>query len=259
MNAGREYSDAKAAAEAVVMAAAKRGILSAVTLRPTIVYGPFSSRPRSSTTRGWGDQLVDGGRGLCNAVYVDDVCDAIMAALYRDDAFGEVFLVTAIPGSPGGTSSPRLPTWLTPKVHHDHSLEEIAAYWQARGHAPATFHCALPAWRLAGVPCSARHHPSVGRLIRGTRSCVASRITGRTKGVDQARLQGRRAAAPPDHFPRFACQRRPRGAEAYKSWVSISAPARASAGRRRTRSRTEPRAPASGCASPPGGCGLVWL
>jgi nucleoside-diphosphate-sugar epimerase len=36
------YSDAKAAAEAVVTAAGKRGVLETVILRPTIVYGPYS-------------------------------------------------------------------------------------------------------------------------------------------------------------------------------------------------------------------------
>src|SRR5690606_2554631 len=80
---GEAYSDAKAAGEAVVTAAGTRGALETVVLRPTIVYGPYSFfvTPIAQYARAGHVSLVDGGRGLCNAVYVDDVCEAILAAL----------------------------------------------------------------------------------------------------------------------------------------------------------------------------------
>lgn len=71
------YSDAKARAEKVVQRAIARG-LPGVILRPTIVYGPYSPfvvRVIEAAPTGTID-LIDGGDGICNAVYVDDVVSA---------------------------------------------------------------------------------------------------------------------------------------------------------------------------------------
>jgi nucleoside-diphosphate-sugar epimerase len=94
---GEEYSNMKAAAERAVQAAIGRE-LRAVILRPTIVYGPYgpfvtsivdAARERGVLT------LLDEGGGVCNSVYVDDVCDAIRAAIENDRALGSAFFVTA--------------------------------------------------------------------------------------------------------------------------------------------------------------------
>jgi nucleoside-diphosphate-sugar epimerase len=93
---GQEYSNLKAAAELVVQRAIRDG-LSAVILRPTIVYGPYgpfvTSIVESARERGV-FSLLDGGSGICNAVYVDDVCDAILAAIETDQGVGSAFFVT---------------------------------------------------------------------------------------------------------------------------------------------------------------------
>jgi nucleoside-diphosphate-sugar epimerase len=87
----------KAAAERVVQRAIGDG-LRAVILRPTIVYGPYgpfvtsivdAARERRLLT------LLDEGRGVCNAVYVDDVCDAIRAAIETERGLGSAFFITA--------------------------------------------------------------------------------------------------------------------------------------------------------------------
>ncbi|HKW94484.1 MAG TPA: NAD-dependent epimerase/dehydratase family protein [Methylomirabilota bacterium] len=94
---GQEYSNMKAAAERVVQRAIGEG-LRAVILRPTIVYGPYgpfvtsivdAARERGTLT------LLDEGRGVCNAVYVDDVCDAIRAAIQTEHGVGSAFFVNA--------------------------------------------------------------------------------------------------------------------------------------------------------------------
>jgi len=94
---GQEYSNMKAAAERVVHRAIGEGFR-AVILRPTIVYGPYgpfvtsivdAARERGVLT------LLDEGRGVCNAVYVDDVCDAIRAAVETERGLGCAFFVTA--------------------------------------------------------------------------------------------------------------------------------------------------------------------
>ncbi|HKX02896.1 MAG TPA: NAD-dependent epimerase/dehydratase family protein [Methylomirabilota bacterium] len=94
---GEEYSNMKAAAERAVQAAMGQG-LRAVILRPTIVYGPYGPFVTSivdAAREGGLLTLLDEGRGVCNSVYVDDVCDAIRAAIENDRALGSAFFVTA--------------------------------------------------------------------------------------------------------------------------------------------------------------------
>jgi nucleoside-diphosphate-sugar epimerase len=94
---GQEYSNLKAAAELEVHRAIREG-LAAVILRPTIVYGPYGPFVTSvvDTARQLGVlTLLDEGNGICNAVYVDDVCDAIHAALDTEQGLGAAFFITA--------------------------------------------------------------------------------------------------------------------------------------------------------------------
>ena len=93
----REYKGAKLAIEREILRRASDGALPAVVLQPTIVYGPFSwlwtdhlvSQLRSGTVI-----LPDEGQGLCNAVYVDDVVDAMVLAATRANVIGETFIVS---------------------------------------------------------------------------------------------------------------------------------------------------------------------
>ena len=81
------------------------GGVDATIIQPTIVYGPFSGywteRPAAMLTAGV-VILPAPGDGICNAVYVDDVVQALILAAQRDEAAGESFLV----------SGPEHPTWL---------------------------------------------------------------------------------------------------------------------------------------------------
>lgn len=93
----QDYCDSKAEQEEIVQAAIDRGDLRAVILRPTVVYGPHSHfvdqivrQAKSGTVT-----RFDGGTGRCNAVYVDDVCEAIRAALQSERALGEAMFVNA--------------------------------------------------------------------------------------------------------------------------------------------------------------------
>ena len=222
---GEAYSDAKAAAEAVVMAAAQRGELPAVVLRPTIVYGPYSPFVTSivdDARRGY-VSLVDGGRGVCNAVYVDDVCDAILAALCRDDAVGEAFLVT---GDDRITWRDFIQTFAGmvegPKVVHDHAPEEIAAYWKAR--QPRARDNLTALGRLVASPAfhaQLATIPLLGRMIRGTKEFVAQRVTPEQKMTLKARVQGRRTDARVHGAPQAPVPSAGRVVrEAYRSHVS---------------------------------------
>ncbi len=65
-------------------------------LRPTIVYGPYSSY--SSHTAAYIREgrmvLVNGGTGICNSLYVDNLVEAMLLAAEHTGAIGEVFHIS---------------------------------------------------------------------------------------------------------------------------------------------------------------------
>lgn len=102
---GSDYVHAKLAMEKILVDQATHGRLASVIIQPTIVYGPSSWQ--------WTDHIVerlltgtlvlpDPCRGICNAVYVDDVVDALMLAASAPSGHAESFIV----------SGPEPVTWL---------------------------------------------------------------------------------------------------------------------------------------------------
>jgi nucleoside-diphosphate-sugar epimerase len=91
------YVLAKRDAERLVLDQYKQNGLPVVVLQPTIIYGPFSKPwtigPVQALKTGR-VPLVDGGTGTCNAVYIDDVIDAMILAATQPDVTGEVFLIS---------------------------------------------------------------------------------------------------------------------------------------------------------------------
>lgn len=93
---GDHYADTKLEAERRVLDAARQG-LAATVVQPTVVYGPWGP---AWTVRILNELktgrviLVDGGTGLCNPVYVDDVVRAMLLAAVQKEAVGEHFLVS---------------------------------------------------------------------------------------------------------------------------------------------------------------------
>jgi 2-alkyl-3-oxoalkanoate reductase len=89
------YNNAKVRAERRWLECRATGSTEVVMLRPGIVYGP-----RSQWTGALADDmlagrayLVDGGRGICNAIYVDNVVVAVRQALRASDADGRALLI----------------------------------------------------------------------------------------------------------------------------------------------------------------------
>lgn len=92
---GNLYTDSKLRAERVVARFASRGF-PVISLRPSIVYGPFSSwstRLIGQLRSGHG-ALIDEGNGACNTTYVDNLVDAIVLALDAPHVLGENFFIT---------------------------------------------------------------------------------------------------------------------------------------------------------------------
>lgn len=93
---GSPYDVSKAEGERAAFELGARMGIEVVAVRPTLVYGPaspiwvvdyFRRVKREQVT------LIDGGAGLANLVYVDDLVDAMRAAS-RMDVGGEAFLVS---------------------------------------------------------------------------------------------------------------------------------------------------------------------
>ena len=95
---GDAYSDSKLAAERLVLDFARGGRVPGVVLQPTAVFGPWGGvwTERVLGLLKTGRMiLVDGGRGLANYVYVDDLVTALLLAASAEEAVGEAFLVSA--------------------------------------------------------------------------------------------------------------------------------------------------------------------
>ncbi|WP_177207611.1 NAD-dependent epimerase/dehydratase family protein [Massilia yuzhufengensis] len=90
-----DYSDSKAEQEEMVQQAHAKGELEATILRPTIVYGPGSHfvLQVAEEARTGVVSMFDHGSGICNAVYIDDLCRAIDAALTSEKAVGEAMFI----------------------------------------------------------------------------------------------------------------------------------------------------------------------
>ena len=94
---GNSYSDSKLVAERLALEAARAGRAGLAVLQPTAVYGPWGGVWTAGVLQALrrGRQiLVDGGGGLANAVYVDDLVDAMVLAAVRDQSIGEAFLIS---------------------------------------------------------------------------------------------------------------------------------------------------------------------
>ncbi len=127
------YSNAKARAEGELSRLRRGGSVELVILRPSIIYGPRSPRWTAGVAGELLDGtacLLDGGRGICNTVYVDNLIEAVELSFAGAKSDGQVFFVsdreevtwadlyrpiaealgvdmTAIPGPTGVTPQPR--------------------------------------------------------------------------------------------------------------------------------------------------------
>lgn len=94
---GLFYCDTKIEAEEVAFKYYKERGLPLVVIRPANVYGPRSSfwtvgllmMIKSGELK-----LIDGGRGMSNHVYIDNLVDAILLAAQNDAAVGEAFIIS---------------------------------------------------------------------------------------------------------------------------------------------------------------------
>lgn len=90
------YASSKLEAERLVLDFSIKNKFHGVVLQPTAVYGPWAPsyvlRPLASL-KTHVFPLINGGQGICNAVYVDDVCQAMLKAAITLKASGNKYLI----------------------------------------------------------------------------------------------------------------------------------------------------------------------
>jgi len=94
---GDLYGDTKLEAEELVLTAHRERKLPVAVIQPTVVYGPFGgwwTNGQIERLRKGRFALPNGGDGVCNPVYVDDVVQSMLRAATSPAAVGEVFLVS---------------------------------------------------------------------------------------------------------------------------------------------------------------------
>lgn len=102
--AGDLYTDTKLAGERAALAAGARLGVPVTIVQPTAIYGPNAGVygvDILEELRSHRVILVNGGNGICNAIYVDDAVTGLLLAATTASAPGERFLI----------SGPEYPTW----------------------------------------------------------------------------------------------------------------------------------------------------
>lgn len=169
-----DYSDSKAEQEEIVQAAHDRGDLQAVILRPTVVYGPQSHFVMQvvQQARDGAVSMFDQGAGICNAVYIDDVCDAIDAALVRTEAIGQAMFINGDQTVSWGEFIRAFASMVEPAPRIVNlSSAEALGYWAA--HPPVQVNgligrVGMKLKRLAGWQPPVAPWPPLGRVQRET-------------------------------------------------------------------------------------------
>lgn len=94
---GDTYGDGKIDAEQIALRYHQRYGLQVTILRPTIVYGPYGRHFTvgiASAIREGRMVLVNGGTGICNCLYVDNLIEAMLLAAQHPRGPGEVFHIS---------------------------------------------------------------------------------------------------------------------------------------------------------------------
>ncbi|MDQ2673524.1 MAG: NAD-dependent epimerase/dehydratase family protein [Chloroflexota bacterium] len=94
---GDAYSDGKRAGERLALDAGRQLGVPVTVIQPTVVYGPRAGVHAAEILeemRGGRIVLINGGTGICNAVYVDDVVTALLLAAGTERGAGERILVS---------------------------------------------------------------------------------------------------------------------------------------------------------------------
>jgi len=171
------YRDSKVEQEKIVRQAMDAGTLRGVILRPTVVYGPkgpFVTRVLEEARTGI-VTIIDDGAGLCNAVFVDDVCNAIEAALVSRTALGQTICINADKAVTWGEFTLTFANMIQPPPQVKNiSSAEAYAWWAAHPAPPPPRRSLLQrivrkAVRMVSPKPPMPPFPELGRIWRENR------------------------------------------------------------------------------------------
>jgi nucleoside-diphosphate-sugar epimerase len=94
---GDVYNDSKLDAETLVGEYIEKHDLPVVIVQPTIVYGPYApvwTINILNKLKKYRFILINDGEGLCNALFIDDLIQALLLAGFKKEAIGETFLIS---------------------------------------------------------------------------------------------------------------------------------------------------------------------
>jgi len=163
---GNVYSDSKLDAEKIVFRYAENYRLPVVVLRPTAVYGPYSPFYTINMLQQLKKGkmiLVNGGDGLCNAIYVDDLVTAIILAAVKQNAVGEAFLI----------SGEQPVTWKEFYRKYEHMLGISGTVCMSSAEAEAYYASNKRKSILKEALCILRDEPNIRQRILRTREIAA--------------------------------------------------------------------------------------
>ena len=195
---GDFYGVTKLQAEDAVLEAARAGKLAASVVQPTVVYGPFGP---AWTLRTFSElesgrvMLIDGGEGLCNVVYIDDIVQGLRLAATEEGALGEAFLI----------SGPRPVTWREFYGAHERLLGYESHVERSAEEAHELFERLYGRRRLLRESISVvRDHPDLRRRLKATPEVQAFLraakvlVPPKARKAIQNRLRGVKPAPAPE-------------------------------------------------------------
>ena len=170
-------------------------------LQPTIVYGPFSAywteHPAAALSRG-PLVLPEPGDGICNAVQVEDVVGALLAAALRDEAVGETFLI----------SGAEHPTW---NEFFSGCAEAVGAGHGVRFRSEAEIRALIAPPLRARLASRARRRPGLRRVLGRVKRALPEarrrlsrrlvRATRRPDGSVRSLVRSRPGSRPSETLP----------------------------------------------------------
>jgi nucleoside-diphosphate-sugar epimerase len=205
---GDSYVDNKRAGERLALDTGARLGVPVTVLQPTVIYGPRAGVHAGEILeemRTGKMILVNGGTGICNAVYVDDVVTAMLLAAASDRAAGQRVLVSGAEHPTWGDFFRAFERMLGLEATVPMSEAEALALWERSRRRP---------WLLPEALRVLRDETAVRKRLLGTREAGLLRLAAERLAPSLLRSAEQRVAA---SAPRRADPARP--VEPVRPWV----------------------------------------
>jgi nucleoside-diphosphate-sugar epimerase len=176
---GDAYCDGKIDSEKVALAYHRDRGLPIVVLRPSMVYGPYETfwarHLITCLQRNW-MPLINGGHGICNSLYIDNLIEAMWLAAGHDNLSGHVFIISdaepvtwkqMIEGHATAIRGARLPL-------PDNTEEEIAKARKAewRSHHPSSARAVVRLLRRPEARQALRKVPAIAKAEKVAKGII---------------------------------------------------------------------------------------